>query len=58
MADVFTTNDLSVPDDSELKTGDGRRKYNTKKKCGKGYKLVDGKCVKKDSTLQGDEDDE
>ena len=45
MADVFTTNDLSVPDDSELDTGDTRRQYNTK--CGKGYKVVNGKCVKK-----------
>ena len=45
MADVFSTKDLSVEDDHELETGDGRRQYN--KKCGKGYKLVKGKCVKK-----------
>ena len=44
MADVFSTKDLSVEDDSELETGDSRRQYN---KCGKGYKLVNGKCVKK-----------
>ena len=45
MPDIFTTNDLSVPDDSDLDTGDTRRQYNTK--CGKGYKSVNGKCVKK-----------
>ena len=45
MADIFTTKDLGVADESDLETGDTRRKYNTK--CGKGYKLVDGKCVKK-----------
>ena len=32
MAEVFTTNDLTVPDDSKLDTGDTRRKYNKKKK--------------------------
>jgi hypothetical protein len=32
MAEVFTTNDLTVPDDSELKTGDAKRQYNKKKK--------------------------
>ena len=37
--------DLSVEDDHELDTGDGRREYS--KKCGKGYKLINGKCVNK-----------
>ena len=32
MAKIFTTNDLTVPDDSELKTGDTRRRHNKKKK--------------------------
>ena len=46
MADIFTTTDLGVKDSSKLKTGDTRRKY-AKSKCGKGYKEVNGKCVKK-----------
>jgi hypothetical protein len=45
LADIFTTKDLGAEDTSKLKTGDTRRKYNTK--CGKGYKLVNGKCIKK-----------
>ena len=32
MAKVFTTNDLTVPDTSDLKTGDARRRHNKKKK--------------------------
>ena len=32
MADILTTSDLTVPDDSSLKTGDTRRKYSVKKK--------------------------
>jgi hypothetical protein len=46
MADVFTTNDLGAEDESPLKTGNMRRKYNKKSKCGKGYRSVKGKCVK------------
>ena len=46
MADIFTTKGLGTPDNSKLSTGDTKRKYN---KCGKGYKLVNGKCVKKES---------
>ena len=34
---IFTTNDLIVPDESALDTGDARRQYNTKKKKKKGY---------------------
>ena len=44
MADYFGTDDLGVEDKSPLKTGNTRRKYN---KCGKGYKTVNGKCVRK-----------
>ena len=40
MAIVFTTNDLTVPDTSDLKTGDARRQYNQKKKKKKGYPLA------------------
>ena len=43
MADIIDTNDLNVPDGSPLDTGNMRRQYN---KCGKGYKIVNGKCVK------------
>jgi len=43
MADFFDSNDLNVPDKSPLKTGNMRKEYN---KCGKGYKTVNGKCVK------------
>ena len=43
MADYFNTDDLGTEDKSPLKTGNMRRKYN---KCGKGYKTVNGKCVK------------
>jgi hypothetical protein len=32
MADIITTQDLSVEDTSELKTGDTKRKYNVSKK--------------------------
>ena len=45
MADIFGTNDLSVPDTSPLKTGDTRKKYGSK--CPPGYKKKNGKCVKK-----------
>ena len=31
MADIVTTKDLKVKDDSKLKTGDTRRKYNKTK---------------------------
>ena len=41
MAEVFTTNDLTVPDDSKLDTGDTRRKYKKKKK--KGYPTAHNK---------------
>ena len=46
MADIFGTKDLGTKDTSKLKTGDTRRKY-AQSKCGKGYKKVNGKCVKK-----------
>ena len=46
MADIFGTKDLGIEDTSKLKTGNTRRKYATSK-CGKGYKKVNGKCVKK-----------
>ena len=46
MADIFGTKDLGTEDSSKLKTGNMRRKYG-KSKCGKGYKNVNGKCVKK-----------
>tara|TARA_R100001530_G_C4298279_1_gene149799 strand:+ start:107 stop:256 length:150 start_codon:yes stop_codon:yes gene_type:complete len=45
MADYFGTDDLGAEDKSPLKTGNTRRKYNSP--CGKGYKMVKGKCVKK-----------
>ena len=46
MADIFGTKDLSVPDKSDLKTGDTRKKYAMK--CPTGYKKnKQGKCVKK-----------
>ena len=44
MAEIFTTNDLTVPDKSELETGDARRQYNKKKKKKKGeYPLANNK---------------
>ena len=46
MADIFGTEDLGTKDTSKLKTGNMRRSY-SKSKCGKGYKKVNGKCVKK-----------
>ena len=46
MADIFETKDLGTKDTSKLKTGNMRRSYG-KSKCGKGYKKVKGKCVKK-----------
>ena len=46
MADIFGTQDLGIEDNSKLKTGNVRRQY-SKSKCGKGYKKVNGKCVKK-----------
>jgi hypothetical protein len=46
MSKVFTTNDLTVPDTSDLKTGDARRQYNQKKnKKKKGYPLANNKYV-------------
>ena len=42
MADIITTQDLSVEDTSELKTGDTRKKDNT---CPPGKKRVGNKCV-------------
>ena len=46
MANIFGTEDLGAEDTSKLKTGNVRRQY-SKSKCGKGYKKVNGKCVKK-----------
>ena len=43
MADIIDIG--TTPDNSPLKTGDTRRKYN-QSKCGKGFKDVNGKCVK------------
>ena len=43
MADIIDIG--TTPDNSPLKTGDTRRKYN-KSRCGGGYKSVKGKCVK------------
>ena len=44
MADIVTTSDLTVPDDSSLKTGDTRRKYAIKKKKKKkSFKLANNK---------------
>jgi len=46
MADIFGTKDLGVEDTSSLKTGNMRRKYDTK--CPVGYKKdKNGKCIKK-----------
>ena len=46
MADIIGTKDLSVPDISDLKTGDTRKGYGAK--CPKGYKKnKKGKCIKK-----------
>ena len=46
MADIVTTKDLNVKDDSKLKTGDVRKGYGAK--CPSGYKKnKNGKCVKK-----------
>ena len=42
MADIITTQDLSVKDTSELKTGDTKRNYG---KCPPGKKRVGNKCV-------------
>ena len=42
MTDIITTQDLSVEDTSELKTGDTRKKSNT---CPPGKKRVGNKCV-------------
>ena len=46
MTNIFGTEDLGTEDTSKLKTGNLRRQY-AKSKCGKGYKKVNGKCVKK-----------
>jgi len=43
MADIIDIG--NTPDNSPLKTGGMRRKYN-QSKCGKGYKSVKGRCVK------------
>ena len=46
MSKVFTTNDLTVPDTSDLKTGDARREYNQKKKKKQGtYPMANNKYV-------------
>ena len=45
MSKVFTTNDLTVPDTSDLKTGDARRQYNKKKRKKKGYPQANNKYV-------------
>ena len=42
MADIITTQDLSVEDTSELKPGDTKRNYG---KCPPGKKRVGNKCV-------------
>ena len=42
MADIITTQDLSVEDTSKLKTGDTKRNYG---KCPPGKKRVGNKCV-------------
>ena len=43
MADIIDIG--TTTDDSPLKTGGMRRKYN-QPKCGNGFKNVNGKCVK------------
>ena len=43
MADIIDVGD--TPDNSPLKTGGMRRKYN-QSKCGSGFKNVNCKCVK------------
>ena len=44
MADIVSTSDLTVPDNSSLSTGDLRRNYNVKKKKKKkGFKLAKNK---------------
>ena len=43
MADIIDIG--TTPDNSPLKTGDTRRRYN-QPKCGKGYRNIKGKCVK------------
>ena len=44
MADIVTTSDLTVPDNSSLKTGDTRRKYSVKnKKKKKSFKVANNK---------------
>ena len=48
MADIITTQNLSVEDTSELKTGDTRRRYDMAKHpggCPPGQHKVKGKCV-------------
>ena len=46
MPKIFTTNDLTIPDTSDLKTGDARRQYNQKKKKKKGsYPMANNKYV-------------
>jgi hypothetical protein len=47
MSKVFTTNDLTVPDTSDLKTGDTRREYDQKKKKKKkgSYPMANNKYV-------------
>ena len=42
MTDIITTQDLSVKDTSELKTGDTKRHYG---KCPPGKKRIRNKCV-------------
>ena len=45
MADIITTSNLTVPDNSKLDTGDTRRRYGKKKKKKKSsvYKLSNNK---------------
>ena len=46
MADIITTSNLTVPDNSKLSTGDTRRKYNKKKKKKvKGFKVSKNKYI-------------
>ena len=45
MADIITTSNLTVPDNSKLSTGDTRRKYNKKKKKVKGFKISKNKYI-------------
>ena len=55
MADIITTQDLSVEDTSKLKTGDMKRSYNMAKHpggCPSGQHKVKGKCIPKGRTAE------